>query len=106
MPERLASPVALLLPIAELVAAGALCQATTARWGASAALVLLPVFVAAIGVNLLRGRKPHCHCFGQLHSAPSGWPALARNLVLAAGAGHSSLPMQHAGILPGARGRP
>src|SRR5205823_5892408 len=34
-----------------------------------------------------RGRRPDCHCFGQLHSAPAGWPTLIRNLVLAAIAG-------------------
>ena len=85
-PERWAAPVALLLPLAELVAAVALVPATTARWGALVALLLLSLFVAAIGVNLARGRKPDCHCFGQLHSAPAGWPTLLRNVVLAAGA--------------------
>jgi len=87
VPERLAAPVALLVPLAELVAAAALLPATTAGWGALVALLLLTAFVAAIGVNLLRGRKPDCHCFGQLHSAPAGWPTLGRNLVLAAAAG-------------------
>lgn len=85
-PERWAAPVALLLPLAELVAAVALVPATTARWGALVALLLLSLFVAAIGVNLLRGRKPDCHCFGQLHSAPAGWLTLLRNVVLAAAA--------------------
>jgi len=45
------------------------------------------VFVAGIGINLARGRKPDCHCFGQLHSAPAGWKTLVRNGVLAAVAG-------------------
>jgi peroxiredoxin len=48
---------------------------------------LLLLFVAGIGANLARGRKPDCHCFGQLHSAPAGWKTLARNGVLAALAG-------------------
>jgi peroxiredoxin len=34
--------------------------------------------------TLTRGRKPECHCFGQLHSAPAGWKTLARNGALAA----------------------
>jgi thiol-disulfide isomerase/thioredoxin len=51
------------------------------------ALSLLLLFVAGIGVNLARGRKPDCHCFGQLHSAPAGWSTLARNGALAALAG-------------------
>jgi hypothetical protein len=45
------------------------------------------VFVAGISFNLARGRKPDCHCFGQLHSAPVGWTTLLRNGVLAAVAG-------------------
>jgi len=48
------------------------------------ALVLLLLFVGGISYNLARGRQPECHCFGQLHSAPAGWPTLIRNLVLAA----------------------
>jgi thiol-disulfide isomerase/thioredoxin len=47
------------------------------------ALVLLLTFVVAIGLNMARGRNPDCHCFGQLHSEPAGWPTLARNGVLA-----------------------
>jgi hypothetical protein len=48
---------------------------------------LLLVFVAGIGINLARGRKPDCRCFGQLHSAPAGWSTLLRNGALAAVAG-------------------
>src|SRR5439155_270303 len=44
---------------------------------------MLSVFIAAIAVSLARGRKPDCHCFGQLHSAPIGWTTLSRNAVLA-----------------------
>ena len=44
-------------------------------------------FVAGISVALARGLEPDCHCFGQLHSAPVGWRALARNLALLAIAG-------------------
>ena len=50
-------------------------------------MALLSVFVVGISINLARGRKPECHCFGQLHSAPAGWKTLARNGVLAAVAG-------------------
>ena len=71
-----------LLPLAELAVA-ALIPTSTAFWGAVGALVLLLLFVAGIGANLARGRKPDCHCFGQLHSL-SGWSTLARSGVLAA----------------------
>jgi peroxiredoxin len=87
LPSALAAPLGLLLPLAELVVAATLLPASTAWWGALGALGLLSVFVVGISVNLARGRKPDCHCFGQLHSAPAGWKTLARNGVLAVVAG-------------------
>jgi peroxiredoxin/uncharacterized membrane protein YphA (DoxX/SURF4 family) len=87
VPTRLAEPFGLLLPLAELAFAVALLLPATAWWGAVGALTLLLLFVAGIGYNLARGQHPDCHCFGQLHSAPAGWPTLLRNLVLAAIAG-------------------
>jgi peroxiredoxin len=84
LPSSLAAPLGLLLPLAELAVAAALVPAATALWGALGALALLVLFIVGIGVNLVRGRKPDCHCFGQLHSSPAGWKTLARNGVLAA----------------------
>jgi methylamine dehydrogenase accessory protein MauD len=84
VPRRLASPLALLLPFAELAVAGLLLLGSTVRYGALAALGLLAVFTAAIVTNLARGRKPDCHCFGQLHSRPISWSTVIRNSVLAA----------------------
>ncbi len=73
-----------LQPLAELAAAVALVPRASAWWGALGALALLLLFVAGIGANLARGKRPDCHCFGQIHSAPAGWQALVRNGVLAA----------------------
>src|ERR671911_405760 len=87
VPSAIAAPLGLLLPLAELTVAATLLPASTAWWGALGALALLSVFVVGITYNLARGRKPECHCFGQLHSAPAGWKTLARNGVLAAIAG-------------------
>src|SRR5215217_4299854 len=87
VPSAIAAPLGLLLPVAELSVAATLIPASTAWWGALGALALLSVFVVGITYNLARGRKPECHCFGQLHSAPAGWKTLARNGVLAAIAG-------------------
>src|ERR671933_3073293 len=67
--------------------AAALIPTSTAWWGAIGALALLLLFVAGIGINLARGHKPDCHCFGQLHSSPAGWKTLGRNGVLVAVAG-------------------
>lgn len=47
-------------------------------------MALLVAFIARIGYNLARGRTPDCHYFGQIHSAPAGWPTIARNTALAA----------------------
>jgi peroxiredoxin len=87
VPSALAAPLGLLLPLAELAIAATLLPTSTAWWGALGALALLSVFIVGISINLVRGRKPDCHCFGQLHSAPAGWKTLARNGVLAAVAG-------------------
>ncbi len=87
VPASLAAPLGVLLPLCELAVAAALVPTLTAWWGAVGALALLLLFVAGIGANLIRGRKPDCHCFGQLHSAPAGWSTFARNGLLAAVAG-------------------
>jgi thiol-disulfide isomerase/thioredoxin/uncharacterized membrane protein YphA (DoxX/SURF4 family) len=87
LPSPLASPLGVLLPLAELAVAAALIPTATAWWGGIGALALLLLFVAGISINLVRGKKPDCHCFGQFHSAPAGWKTLARNGALAAVAG-------------------
>jgi methylamine dehydrogenase accessory protein MauD len=87
LPGRLAVPLGVLLPLAELAVAASLILTATAWWGALGALTLLLVFVVGIGANLARGRKPDCHCFGQLRSSPAGWKTLVRNGALAAVAG-------------------
>ena len=60
------------IPIVELVIAVALLVPPTAWWGAAGALAMLPLFSIAVAYNLIRGRNPQCHCFGQLHSTPVG----------------------------------
>jgi methylamine dehydrogenase accessory protein MauD len=87
VPRALASPLGLLLPLAELAVSVALVSTASAWWGAVGALTLLLLFVAGIGLNLAQGRTPDCHCFGQLRSAPAGWSTLGRNAIFAAVAG-------------------
>ena len=82
-PQRLAAGLAVLLPVAELAVAVLLIPPATALAGALGALVLLVLFSGAIALNLMRGRAPECHCFGQLHSAPAGARTLLRNAALA-----------------------
>jgi thiol-disulfide isomerase/thioredoxin len=83
-PEALARPLALVLPLAELAIAFLLLPQETAPLAAVGAVGLLVVFSAAIALAIGRGRTPDCHCFGQLHSEPAGWKALARNGLLGA----------------------
>ena len=87
VPAPLAGVLGLLLPLAELAVGLALIPVASAPAGAVGAGLLLSLFIGGIGLNLARGRRPDCHCFGQLHSTPVGWPTLARNLVLLAAAG-------------------
>jgi thiol-disulfide isomerase/thioredoxin len=84
VPSTLASPLGVLLALAELVLAAALLPTASAWYGALGALFLLFIFILGISINLARGRTPDCHCFGQLSSAPIGWATLARNAALAA----------------------
>jgi protein-disulfide isomerase len=87
VPEALAPTLTLLLPLVELAIAAGLFFSKTAGVSAIAALLLLAMFVAAIGVNLARGNTHDCHCFGQLYSRPLGWSTLVRNIVFVLGAG-------------------
>jgi Methylamine utilisation protein MauE/AhpC/TSA family len=82
--RRLVGPASVALPIAELAVAGLLIPASTATAAAVAATGLLLVFAAAIGIQLARGRRPDCNCFGRVGSTAAGWQSLLRNLVLAA----------------------
>lgn len=86
-PKRLVAGLALVLPAAELSVAILLLVASTRAVGAAGAFALLGAFSAAIAVSLARGRTPDCHCFGQLHSAPTSWKTLVRNGLLAVLAG-------------------
>lgn len=82
VPAVLVGPVAGLLPLAELVVAAALLPGWSAWYGGIGALVLLIAFSAAIGLNLARGRRPDCRCFGQIAAGPIGTSTLVRNAVL------------------------
>lgn len=83
LPKRLAKPFGLALPFAELAVAILLIFKTTAWMGAIGTLSLLIIFIAGITYNLAKGRKPDCHCFGQVHSKPIGWDTVVRNGILA-----------------------
>ena len=95
VPQRLAAPISIALPCAELIIACLLFPASSARIGEVSAFALLLIFNAAIAANLAVGKTPNCNCFGQLHSAPIGWRTLARNGVLMVLAGGIVWQTQH-----------
>jgi len=79
---RVVTPMAIALVAAEIAVPILILVPTTAFAGGGLAIVLLTVFSVAVAVNLAYGRRPACNCFGQLHSAPIGWPMLGRNAAL------------------------
>jgi uncharacterized membrane protein YphA (DoxX/SURF4 family) len=84
VPDRLAPPVAFLLPVAELTVAILLPFERTSAAGAIGAIALLAIFIVAITASLARGQRPDCHCFGQVRSEPVTSRTVARNCVLIA----------------------
>jgi peroxiredoxin len=79
-------PLGAVLPPLELAVAAGFLFAPATRYAAWAALGLLSAFLAVIVANLIQGRQPTCHCFGQLRAKPVGWQTVARNILLAIGA--------------------
>lgn len=98
VPAGLVTVTAAGLPFAELACAALLLSADPgATVGAVASAVLLGAFTAAVAVNLLQGRRPDCHCFGQLDTGETGWLTVMRNGVLIAAA---LVTLADAGSLP------
>ena len=62
----------------------ALLPRGAAWYGAVGALALMAVFTASIVINLLLGRRPDCHCFGELTNGAIGWRTVWRNVAIAA----------------------
>jgi len=87
VPKRIAPLVGVAVPAAELAIAATLLPTATARWAAAAALVLLLLFACVLALNIATGRRPECHCFGELSRARISWGTVLRNLLLACVAG-------------------
>ncbi len=84
LPDALVGPVAVLLPLVEL-AVGLALLAGEPLAAPLAAMALLLVFAAAMGINIRRGRQMiDCGCgHSQLRQTLS-WALVARNVALAA----------------------
>lgn len=85
LPERLTIPLAMLLPVAEALAGGALLANPFCQQGAVLAGALFLLFALAMGVNLARGRRAiDCGCDLAGRGQPLAWRLVARNLGLTA----------------------
>lgn len=82
VPQRWLAPLHILIPVCELIIGLAMLGDNTFRWGGVAALAVLMLFTAAVAINLLRGRRPSCHCFGQLSAGNVNRWTLFRNGLL------------------------
>lgn len=84
VPENLAKPFSVLLPLGEMSIALLLVPATTAWFGAVGAFLLLLTFIGGMLYQMRLGNAPDCHCFGHIHSEPVGKKSLIRNIIFAA----------------------
>jgi putative oxidoreductase len=87
VPEGWAGAIALMLPVLELVVAGALVIGLEARGAAVVAALMLAIFSAAMVQAMARGIDLECGCFGETVQATVGWDSIARNAILVALAG-------------------
>jgi hypothetical protein len=83
VPRRFVRPLGILVPAAELAVAAGLVTTRLAWIAALAALALLLLFSATIGVGLGFDYWLECRCFGALGEARVGRRRLLRNSVLA-----------------------
>jgi thiol-disulfide isomerase/thioredoxin len=79
VPDSLAKPVGVGLPIFELVLAFLFLFVSTSWFAAIAAVLLISVFIGGMIYQIAQGKAPDCHCFGQIHSEPVGKSSLLRN---------------------------
>ena len=83
LPEGLVRQSVYLLPVGELITGAALLIPATAQFAAGSAAVLLCLYIVAISVNLLRGRRNiNCGCGGPSQRQTLSEWMLARNGLL------------------------
>lgn len=98
LPEVAARASVVALPVVELGTAVLLAVTPWATAGGALATVMMTAFTIVILVNLVRGRRPSCACFGGLSAgAPIGASTVVRNAALLA----ASVAVFVAGLLPG-----
>ncbi len=82
IPRRMVAPLAIVLPGTELLVAVFLVVPQLAWLGSILASLIFLSFAVAIVINLRKGKKPLCNCFGRVRSQPIGWSVLLLDWVL------------------------
>jgi hypothetical protein len=82
LPPVAIAPVAWLLPLLELAVAAALLAGWMLPAAGSIAALLLLTFIAAIVINLRRGRRIACNCHGSSQQTPLSWGLVAHDALL------------------------
>jgi uncharacterized membrane protein YphA (DoxX/SURF4 family) len=84
VPGAAAEPVGRGLPWMEATLGLLLLVGIETRAAAAGSSILLLAFGLGIAVNLMRGRKIECHCFGQMSHGVISWWSVLRNGALIA----------------------
>lgn len=71
-----------IIPAAELIAACLLLAGFALRLAALIYVLLLSMFLFGILVNIARGRRIDCHCFGRRSRREVGWPLVVQDSAL------------------------
>lgn len=79
VPDALAKPIGIGLPIFEIFLAFGFLFASTSWFAAVLAVLLIAAFLGGMIYQIAQGNAPDCHCFGQIHSEPVGKSSLIRN---------------------------
>jgi len=83
LPPFFSRQFARIAPSLELLLGMLLLTGTAVRLAAVAAVLLLTSFLIAILVNLARGRRVECNCFGSRSRRETGWGLVFQDLALA-----------------------
>jgi uncharacterized membrane protein YphA (DoxX/SURF4 family) len=84
VPHALIAPLALLLPVFEIVLGGYLIAGLYTRVAAVIAAIQLAIFAAAIASAVMRGLSLSCGCFGPGDKTVTSWPEVVRDVAVAA----------------------
>lgn len=83
VPQAIIAPMALALPLLEVILGGYLVIGLYTRPAAWIAAVQLATFAGAIASAVMRGLTISCGCFGPSDTTVTSWPEVGRDLGLA-----------------------